>query len=93
MPVWLVSRAVVFSILVAETCLPFGGMESYDDIRFLGIWVCGVLGCIASDCDADCDRRDVGRDVSCCVSGVGNVNEANGCAIVRYRSWEDKSVV
>lgn len=40
-PVWFVSRAVVLSIFVAETFLPFGGMESYDDIRFLGIVLWG----------------------------------------------------
>jgi len=69
-PVWFVSRAVVDSILVAETCLPFGGMESYDDIRFLGIWVCGVLGCVAGDCDADCETSDVQWNVTGCSVGL-----------------------
>lgn len=67
-PVWLVSRAVVFSILVADTCLPLGGMESYDVIRFLGIVVCG-LGCIAGDCDAEC-ASDCSRIVAVSVGGL-----------------------
>jgi len=79
-PVWFVSRAVVLSIFVADTFLPFGGMESYDDIRFLGIVFVG-LGCVAGYCDSNC-VCDVNWDITGCVGGVRSIVEENLRAIV-----------